>query len=76
MWKTCFIRRAFKETIGYNYVDYCNLARIFRAEELLLNTDLSVTQIAEQLHFGTVSYFNRLFKKHTGQTPLQYRKIV
>lgn len=64
--------RTFKTTIGYSYVDFCNMQRVSRAKELLKYTDLSVTEISIQLNFGSISYFNRIFKKFTG-TPLAYR---
>ena len=66
--------RTFKQLIGYSYVDYCNIMRVQRAKELLLSSKLSVTEIAHQLNFGSINYFNRVFKKFNGDTPLQYRK--
>lgn len=44
-----------------------------RAAELLITTDLSVEEISAMLSFSS-SYFRKIFKKHTGQTPLQVRK--
>jgi AraC-like DNA-binding protein len=66
----------FKKLIGYNYVDYCNIARVRYAEELLQYSKFSVTQISEQLNFGCINYFNRIFKKYNGDTPLHYRKKI
>jgi AraC-like DNA-binding protein len=66
--------RTFKTVIGYNYVDFCNFALVLFAEDLLRNSNLSITQISEKLNIETISYFNRLFKKYTGSTPRQYRK--
>ena len=45
-----------------------------RAAELLITTDLSVEEISAMLSFSSSSYFRKIFKKHTGQTPLQIRK--
>ncbi len=45
-----------------------------RATELLITTNLSVEEISEQLNFSSSSYFRKIFKKHTGKTPLQVRK--
>lgn len=67
--------RTFKCLIGQNYVDYCNITRVRYAEELLLNSNQSVTEIAEKLNFGTINYFTRIFKKFNGKNPLEYRKI-
>lgn len=66
--------RRFKYLVGHNYVDYCNLLRIRQAEDLLVSTAMTITEIAEQLNFGRVNYFNRIFKKYNGNNPLNYRK--
>ena len=47
--------------------------RIDKAEELLLHTALSVSEISELTGFSNSSYFNKQFKKVTGYTPQQYR---
>lgn len=65
--------RTFKNATGCSYVDFCNLQRVNRAKELLRCTNLSVTEISMRLNFGSVSYFNRIFKKSTGMSPLTYR---
>lgn len=65
--------RSFKLLLGDSYVDFCNKARVQRAQELLQNSHKSVTEISTLLNFGSVSYFNRIFKNITGYTPLAYR---
>ena len=40
---------------------------------LLDTTDLSVKQIAERLHYDDPSYMCRIFRKHTGMSPIEYR---
>lgn len=65
--------RSFKLILGCSYVDFCNMIRVRRAQELLQNSRKSVTEISALLNFGSVSYFNRIFKKITGCTPLGYR---
>ncbi len=47
---------------------------IRKAKELLLNSDLSVSEIAFHLGYKEPCYFQRLFKKQVGLTPLSYRK--
>jgi AraC-like DNA-binding protein len=69
--------RTFKQLIGHNYVDYCNISRVRRAEEMLeAPSKLSVTEISQQLNFGSINYFNRIFKKYNGNTPTNYRKMM
>ena len=43
------------------------------ARRLLLNTDLSVVDIAQRLGFSDASYFNRFFTRHSGTTPRAFR---
>ena len=47
--------------------------RINNAMNMLDNTKYNVTQIATAVGYDNSHYFCRLFKKHTGMTPLEYR---
>ena len=47
--------------------------RILEAKRLLLHSTCSIKEIAWQLQFNEVTYFNRFFKQHTGQTPVAFR---
>lgn len=46
---------------------------LIEAIDLIQIEDLSVQQIAEQLHFADIASFSKFFKKHTGKSPVQYR---
>ncbi len=46
------------------------------AKRLLINNDLTIFEIANQLNFADNSYFSRFFKKQTGLTPEEFRKIT
>jgi AraC-like DNA-binding protein len=48
---------------------------IEKAKNLLLTTNLSISEIAYTLGFEYPQYFNRLFKNKTGQTPLEFRNM-
>ncbi|MEG6572575.1 AraC family transcriptional regulator [[Clostridium] cellulosi] len=71
-----YFSRTFKKTIGQSFVDFCNAIKIHRAEELLKSQKFSVTDIANSLGFGSVSYFNRIFKQYNGSTPTQYKNKI
>lgn len=66
--------RIFKEMVGINFSDYCNLLRIHLAEDKLITTDLSIAEISAQIGIETPSYFSRLFKNINGVSPLEFRK--
>ncbi|SFC08173.1 AraC-type DNA-binding protein [Parapedobacter composti] len=46
------------------------------AKRLLLYTDMTVSQIAAQLDFGDSSHFIKYFKRHTGTTPVAFRRLA
>ena len=64
----------FKECTGTSPTSYMISIRIKKACELLENTDLSILNVAEQVGICDQNYFSRLFKKHTGISPSEYRK--
>lgn len=68
--------RLFKSYSGYNFYDYLSLQRIKAAEKLLYNSALSITDIALQCGFESLTTFNRTFKKIKNCTPTQYRKLL
>lgn len=63
----------FREITGVSPNKYLTALRINRATELLVETDLSVADISTMLGFSSLSYFIRVFRKHTGTTPLNYK---
>ena len=69
-----YLGRLFKEGANLSFNDYLNSQRLKRSEILLKETELSVLEISNRVGFNNISYFNRLFKKHLGTTPTEYRK--
>ncbi|MGG4147663.1 response regulator [Paenibacillus algorifonticola] len=66
----------FKQSNGDSFVNYLNLYRIEKAKQLLLEPDLKVYEVAEMVGFGTLPYFNRLFKSIMNQSPNEYRRSL
>lgn len=64
-----------KKEMGKTAQEYIQNKVIDLAKELILGTDKTVTEIAYTLGFQYSQHFNRTFKKHTGVTPSEYRKI-
>lgn len=67
--------RLFKKGMGTTPLQYVNQKKIEKAQLLLLTEELAVKEIAFRLAFEDYSYFNRLFKKITGVTPQEYRRL-
>ncbi|UGS41425.1 AraC family transcriptional regulator [Pseudocitrobacter corydidari] len=66
--------RRFHEETGGTIQEYLMMRRIRQACELLLHTQNSVRDIAEQVGFSEYAWFITCFRKNMGKTPLQYRK--
>ena len=64
----------FKNTMGTSFIDYLNEYRLTMASRLLISSDSSVLDIAAEVGFDNLSYFNRSCKKRFQQTPREYRK--
>ncbi len=69
-----YYTKLFRDSIGKTTVDYINCERINHGMILLLETDLSVGEIAEKIGLGSGNYFSKLFKAIVGVSPLAYRK--
>lgn len=71
---TCYFSRVFKQTTQYNFVEYLTLQRVKRAQLLLSDSNMTVTEISYQSGFKSLSTFNRVFKQIRGCSPSEYRK--
>ncbi|MCF8321784.1 MAG: AraC family transcriptional regulator [Flavobacterium sp.] len=67
--------RMFKLKTKKSFVEYLNAIRVSNACKLLIETEMGISEIAFECGFKTASNFNQLFKKLTGTTPKEYRKI-
>ncbi len=66
--------RVFKSVTGCSPIEYRNTLRLEHAKALLADTDSTVTQIAENVGFGSNAYFSNAFKNAFGISPNEYRK--
>lgn len=70
-----YLARLFKEQFGMAPIQYINLQRIHVAKKLLENNMPSIKAIADQTGFESPYYFSQVFRKHTGLTPTEFRKL-
>ncbi|WP_054738957.1 helix-turn-helix transcriptional regulator [Cellulosilyticum ruminicola] len=64
----------FKQVMKQSFCTYIQNFRLEKSKGLLINTDDSILNIALNTGFNSSSYFNNIFKKNVGQTPLEYRQ--
>lgn len=73
-YSSAHLSRKFKENTGMTFSEYLQRTRIKESCRLLVNTDKKVIEIAYLCGYKDVNNFNKLFKKYTGITPVNFRK--
>ena len=69
-----YLSHEIKYATGYSFTDLINLTRIEESIKLLLDSDLSISEISDEIGFSHVRYYTKNFKAYYNCTPLQYRK--
>ncbi|MGY6558357.1 MAG: helix-turn-helix domain-containing protein [Nitritalea sp.] len=67
------LNQACKKKTGSTASEHISAQLILEAKRAILHTDQNINQIADYLLFNDASYFVKFFKKHTGETPHQFR---
>lgn len=73
MEKTYFSKR-FKALTGFNFSSYITQLRLSAARQLLLNSEMNISEIAAQAGFSGSNYFGDVFLRVYGMSPTEYRK--
>jgi AraC-like DNA-binding protein len=68
------LHRKFREVFGLSVQDFLIKSRIQAASDAMLHSDATIAQIATDFGFCDQSAFTQLFRKHTGLTPLKFRR--
>jgi len=66
----------FKRVMGEGCNEYIVRKRIEQAKSLLETTNINTGEIAQKVGYQGINYFSLAFKKHTGVSPTQYRRII
>ncbi len=69
-----YATRKFTEAFGMPFSKYLQHARCEAAKDLLIKTNLSVSEIANACGYESDGHFRSTFKAHTGSNPLEFRK--
>ena len=68
--------RLFRREFGETPHQYLTRARISRARELLLRSELSVTEVCLEVGFHSLGSFSTMFRRYAGHAPARYRALV
>ncbi|MGE6573827.1 response regulator transcription factor [Paenibacillus xylanexedens] len=68
-----YLAKVFKQETGMTMKEYLNACRIAAAKLMLIDSRLSIGQIAMETGYENISYFSTVFKKLAGETPNAYR---
>lgn len=71
-----YFSAVFKKTMRMSFIEYVTLLKLRAAENLLITTDLPITEIASQTGFSTTSHFIYTFRKRKNMTPKQFRTKI
>jgi YesN/AraC family two-component response regulator len=66
----------FKKATGLTFTDYLGRVRVERAKGLLLDPNRRISEVAYEVGFGSLTHFNRIFRKLVGESPTDYRERV
>lgn len=70
-----YFSQLFKSRVGENFTEYLKKLRIEKSKELLSKTDDKIYKIAEEVGFTNPKHFMKSFRKETGVSPKEYRKL-
>ncbi|SFE52870.1 AraC-type DNA-binding protein [Paenibacillus catalpae] len=68
-----YMRKIVFELTGKSLIDYTNQLRIEKAKLLLVDSKMTITQIASEVGYYNVQSFNRFFRKYEGMPPSSYK---
>ncbi|WP_373231075.1 AraC family transcriptional regulator [Cohnella sp.] len=68
-----YMRKIVYDLTGKSLIDYLNLLRIQKAKQLLLESNLNMTQIASEVGYYNVQSLTRFFRKYEGMPPSSYK---
>ena len=71
-----YLSNLFSENTYTSIENFIILKKVDHAKELIVNTDLTLTEIAFRLNYSSVAHLSGQFKKTTGLTPSAFQKII
>ena len=72
---TSYLSHLLHSGLGTTFTEYISKLRVDKAKDLLVNTELSIADIAEKVGIPDANYFARIFKKYVGISPNRFRSM-
>lgn len=66
--------KTFKRATGMTFTQYLSMIRIAKAKRLLANPQARISEVAFDSGFASITHFNRMFRRVTGQSPTDFRR--
>jgi AraC-like DNA-binding protein len=66
-----YFSRSFKRVMGMSFKKYLNMIRVNRAEQMLITGDHSVSEVAIECGYNSISYFISVYRSLKGTTPFK-----
>ncbi len=73
---TSHLSRIFKEQTNITLVEYINLRKVEESQYYLRFSNKKIAEISDEFHFCNQSYYTRMFKKYTNETPKKFRHSI
>ncbi|MCZ2260400.1 AraC family transcriptional regulator [Sporosarcina sp. G11-34] len=70
---TSHLSRTFREHTEVTLIEYINIRKVEESQYYLRFSEKSISEVSNQFNFCNQSYFTRIFKKYTGETPRRFR---
>ncbi|HHW10144.1 MAG TPA: helix-turn-helix domain-containing protein [Firmicutes bacterium] len=70
-----YLTRLFKKETGHGVMHHITRIRMLKARDFLVNTTIPIQSLATNLGYTHCNYFARLFRRHYGMSPSEYRRI-
>lgn len=71
-----YLSHFFKRKVGISFQEYLNTKRLDKAFKLLLNSNMTITDISNKCGFSSTNYFNKIFKETYNSLPSENRRSI